>query len=97
MLPVYKDWTEHRLRTSGHPDLFPFSVIMLSLLCIVLASLAVDFASAHGGVTSYTIDGTTYPGWQPYNSPNGQKSIGRPYSEYYICFVPTFSLTGGNF
>ncbi|KAF5326685.1 hypothetical protein D9619_003963 [Psilocybe cf. subviscida] len=48
----------------------------------VLASFFVSQATAHGGVTSYVIGGTTYPGWQPYNSPTGQTSIERPYSSY---------------
>ncbi|TFK36720.1 cellulose-growth-specific protein [Crucibulum laeve] len=48
----------------------------------VLSSFLVSQAVAHGGVTTYVIGGerTTYPGWQPYNTPTGQKSIGRPYS-----------------
>ncbi|EAU83203.1 cellulose-growth-specific protein [Coprinopsis cinerea okayama7 len=49
---------------------------------VTLASFLVSQVAAHGGVTSYIINGQTYPGWQPYNSPNGQRSIGRPYSSY---------------
>lgn len=45
------------------------------------ASLA-SLASAHGGVGTYTMGGTTYAGWQPYNSASGQKSIQRQYSSY---------------
>ncbi|KAJ3507512.1 hypothetical protein NLJ89_g6263 [Agrocybe chaxingu] len=59
----------------------------------VLASFLVSQAVAHGGVTSYIIGGTTYPGWQPYNSANGQRSIGRPYSSY----DPILSVSAGSF
>ncbi|TCD66524.1 hypothetical protein EIP91_001300 [Steccherinum ochraceum] len=38
--------------------------------------------AAHGGVTSWTVGGKTYPGWQPYLSPSGQDTAGRPYSSY---------------
>ncbi|KAF6749298.1 glycosyl hydrolase family 61-domain-containing protein [Ephemerocybe angulata] len=55
---------------------------MLAASLIAVASLLVGQAAAHGGVTSYIIDGTTYPGWQAFNTPTGQKSIGRPYSSY---------------
>ncbi|KAF9037623.1 cellulose-growth-specific protein [Panaeolus papilionaceus] len=55
---------------------------MFAASLAVLASFLVSQAAAHGGVTSYVIGGTTYPGWQPYNSASGQKSIGRPYSSY---------------
>lgn len=54
---------------------------MLKSLAVIAAFLT-SGAFAHGGVTSYIIGGTTYPGWQPYNSPTGQASIGRPYSSY---------------
>ncbi|KAF8648427.1 hypothetical protein AX16_006290 [Volvariella volvacea WC 439] len=53
----------------------------------------VSGALAHGGVTSYVIGGTTYPGWQPYNSPSGQSSIGRPYSSY----DPIYSVSASTF
>jgi len=55
---------------------------MRSLSFAVIASFFVSQAAAHGGVISYIIGGTTYPGWQPYNSPTGQSTIGRPYSSY---------------
>ncbi|KAJ3545785.1 hypothetical protein NMY22_g2296 [Coprinellus aureogranulatus] len=66
---------------------------MLSASLLALASLFVGQAAAHGGVTSYVIDGTTYPGWQPYNSASGQKSIERPYSSY----DPILSTSAGTF
>ena len=34
---------------------------------------------AHGGVLSYNIGGTLYPGWVPYNTPVGQTTIERPW------------------
>ncbi|KAF9555146.1 cellulose-growth-specific protein [Agrocybe pediades] len=55
----------------------------------LLASFFVSQAAAHGGVISYVIGGTTYQGWQPYNSPSGQSSIERPYSS----FDPILSAT----
>ncbi|KAK7686520.1 hypothetical protein QCA50_010118 [Cerrena zonata] len=37
---------------------------------------------AHGGVTSWTAESTTYQGWQPYLSATGQDTVGRPYPSY---------------
>ncbi|KAF8972277.1 cellulose-growth-specific protein [Flammula alnicola] len=48
----------------------------------LLGSFLISQVAAHGGVTSYVIGGTTYAGWQPYNTPTGQTSIERPYSSY---------------
>ncbi|KAF1946949.1 hypothetical protein EJ02DRAFT_492048 [Clathrospora elynae] len=39
-------------------------------------------ATAHGGVSIYTVGTTVYKGWSPYNSPSGQTSIQRQYSSY---------------
>ncbi|TFK71510.1 cellulose-growth-specific protein [Pluteus cervinus] len=61
-------------------------------LTFVVAAL-VTRALAHGGVVSYTIDGTTYAGWQPYNSPTGQSTIERPYSSY----DPILSVSAATF
>ncbi|KAJ2924812.1 hypothetical protein H1R20_g12294, partial [Candolleomyces eurysporus] len=55
---------------------------MLAASLIAIASLFVGQAAAHGGVTSYVIDGQNFVGWSPYNSASGQRSIGRPYSSY---------------
>ena len=46
---------------------------------------AIAFASlprilAHGGVLSYSNAGTWYWGWKPYNSPDGQTTIQRPWA-----------------
>ncbi|KAF9533993.1 cellulose-growth-specific protein [Crepidotus variabilis] len=65
---------------------------MLSASLAVLASFLVSQAAAHGGVTSYVIGGTTYAGWQPYNSASGQSSIERPYSTY----DPILSVSSGS-
>ncbi|KAF3169603.1 hypothetical protein TWF106_002119 [Orbilia oligospora] len=54
---------------------------------IVAAALLASTVSAHGGVTSYNIGGTTYPGWQPYQSPGGQSTIERQYSSYDPLFI----------
>jgi cellulase len=52
------------------------------LSTILVAAALAGTAAAHGGVTSYKIAGTTYPGWQAFNSASGQTSIERPYSSY---------------
>ncbi|EIN08952.1 cellulose-growth-specific protein [Punctularia strigosozonata HHB-11173 SS5] len=52
---------------------------VLSLVSVVSYATTV---MAHGGVTSYNIAGKAYTGWQPYNDPNSQISIERPYSSY---------------
>jgi cellulase len=51
------------------------------LTAVLVAAALAGSAAAHGGVTSYKIAGTTYPGWSPYNG-NSQTSIERPYSSY---------------
>ncbi|KAF8602543.1 hypothetical protein BDV93DRAFT_494528 [Ceratobasidium sp. AG-I] len=43
---------------------------------------SVAYVSAHGGVTSFVIGGTTYQGWQPFLSATGQVTAGRPYTSY---------------
>ncbi|KAF8055563.1 cellulose-growth-specific protein [Lyophyllum atratum] len=63
---------------------------------VVLASFLVSQAAAHGGVSSYVIGGTTYPGWSPYNSPTGQTSVERPYSSYDPILSPTASTMSCN-
>ncbi|KAJ1304936.1 hypothetical protein OPQ81_006069 [Rhizoctonia solani] len=37
---------------------------------------------AHGGVTSFSIGGVKYQGWQPFIQANGQVTAGRPYTSY---------------
>ncbi|KAF2452720.1 glycoside hydrolase [Lineolata rhizophorae] len=44
--------------------------------------LFASLVAAHGGVGTYIMDGETYDGWQPYNSPSGQTSIQREWSTY---------------
>uniref|UniRef100_A0A8H7Y2G1 AA9 family lytic polysaccharide monooxygenase n=1 Tax=Psilocybe cubensis TaxID=181762 RepID=A0A8H7Y2G1_PSICU len=58
----------------------------------VLSSFFVSQVAAHGGVIAYVINGQNYQGWQPYNSPVGQSSIGRPYSSY----DPILSTSSGS-
>ncbi|KAL1745352.1 glycoside hydrolase family 61 protein [Schizophyllum fasciatum] len=53
---------------------------MFSLTAAFVAAFLASTAAAHGGVSSYVIDGKEYPGWEPYNSPSGQSTIERPYS-----------------
>ncbi|KAG9020649.1 hypothetical protein FS837_007992, partial [Tulasnella sp. UAMH 9824] len=57
-----------------------------------LAAFLVSGAQAHGGVTSWSIGSTTYPGWQPY-LPASQQSVtaGRPYTSYDPILNPTAS------
>ncbi|KJA19750.1 lytic polysaccharide monooxygenase [Hypholoma sublateritium FD-334 SS-4] len=47
---------------------------------VVIASLLVSQAAAHGSVTSYVIGLTTFAGSQPYSFASGHSSIERPYS-----------------
>ncbi|EMD31057.1 glycoside hydrolase family 61 protein [Gelatoporia subvermispora B] len=56
---------------------------------LALASAALPTALAHGGVLSYEIAGQWYEGWAPYNSPDGQTSIERPWSTYNPITDPT--------
>ncbi|KAG8927997.1 hypothetical protein FRC03_011124 [Tulasnella sp. 419] len=58
-----------------------------------VAVVATQFASvlAHGGVTSFSIGSTTYPGWQPFNSPSGQVTAGRPYTSFNPILNPSDS------
>ncbi|KAG8954360.1 hypothetical protein FRC04_011686 [Tulasnella sp. 424] len=64
-------------------------MIALSALT-ALAAFLVTGAQAHGGVTSWSIGSTTYPGWQPY-LPAAQQSVtaGRPYTSYDPILNPT--------
>ncbi|KAL0951995.1 hypothetical protein HGRIS_008649 [Hohenbuehelia grisea] len=62
---------------------------MAFALLAVLSSFLLSQVAAHGGVTSYTIGGTTFAGWQPYNDPSSQSSIERPYSSYDPILSPT--------
>ncbi|KAJ6262566.1 hypothetical protein Dda_3377 [Drechslerella dactyloides] len=55
---------------------------------LAAAALLASTVSAHGGVTSYSSGSTTWPGWQPYNSPSGQKSIERQYSSFDPLMIP---------
>ncbi|QRV94473.1 glycoside hydrolase family 61 protein [Ceratobasidium sp. AG-Ba] len=59
----------------------------------VLAALLAQTGSilAHGGVISIGIGSTKYTGWQPYNSPSGQVTAGRPYSSFDPILNPTAS------
>jgi hypothetical protein len=51
--------------------------------------------SAHGGVISYNIAGTTYPGFMAYNTPVGQSVIQRQWAVYDpITTVSSESLSG---
>ncbi|KAL0567666.1 Esterase/lipase/thioesterase [Marasmius crinis-equi] len=61
-----------------------------------LALLALPKAHAHGGVLSISNGGTTYPGWQPYNTPTGQSSVIRPWSTYNPIQDATASTVGCN-
>ncbi|KDQ28096.1 glycoside hydrolase family 61 protein [Pleurotus ostreatus PC15] len=52
------------------------------LKSLVVLAAAVTRVTCHGGVLSYTIGGTTYPGFLAYNPPTGQKSIQREWDTY---------------
>ncbi|KAF8598394.1 glycoside hydrolase family 61 protein [Ceratobasidium sp. AG-I] len=59
----------------------------LSALAIILAQATSIFA--HGGVTSFSIGGTKYQGWQPFLQASGQVTAGRPYTSYDPILNPT--------
>ncbi|EKM56323.1 glycoside hydrolase family 61 protein [Phanerochaete carnosa HHB-10118-sp] len=56
---------------------------------VALASSALPTVFAHGGVLAYSNAGNWYQGWAPYNSPDGQTSIERPWSTYNPITDPT--------
>ncbi|KAI5807185.1 cellulose-growth-specific protein [Geopyxis carbonaria] len=56
---------------------------------ISAAILSLPAVLAHGGVTSYVINGVEYQGFSPYNSPTGQTTIQRQYSSYDPILSPT--------
>lgn len=65
------------------------------------ASLAAALAlasttSAHGGVLSYDIGGTTYKGFVPYNSATGQSTIQREWDSYNPIQDPTLATMACN-
>jgi len=73
----------------NHEDIFPRLDLCLlgffchcSRWCHFLHHWRYALKFPYGMGAQITAIGTTYPGWQPYNSPSGQSSIGRPYSSY---------------
>ena len=65
-------------------------MLSLPILAAVSGLASLSGVAAHGGVLSYKIGNTWYPGWQPYNSPSNQvPTIQRPWSTLY---VPPFRL-----
>ncbi|KAK6360082.1 hypothetical protein TWF730_006236 [Orbilia blumenaviensis] len=54
---------------------------------IAAAALLASTVSAHGGVVSYNIDGTAYPGWSPYQPASGQSTIERQYPSFDPLFI----------
>ncbi|TVY52041.1 Cellulose-growth-specific protein [Lachnellula cervina] len=68
---------------------------LLSPSSLIPALLAAT-ASAHGGVLTYNIAGTTYPGFVPYNSATGQSSIQREWDSYNPIQDPTLSTLACN-
>ncbi|TVY82993.1 Cellulose-growth-specific protein [Lachnellula suecica] len=61
----------------------------------IVAALSAT-ASAHGGVVSYDIGGTTYNGFVPYNSASGQTSIQREWDSYNPIQDPTLASMACN-
>ncbi|KAF2684453.1 carbohydrate-binding module family 1 protein [Lentithecium fluviatile CBS 122367] len=56
------------------------------------ASLLVT-ASAHGGVGTYIVGSTSYPGWSPYNSASGQSTIQRQYPSFDPLLIKDLTTT----
>ncbi|EIW81812.1 glycoside hydrolase family 61 protein [Coniophora puteana RWD-64-598 SS2] len=69
----------------------------ISAAFATLAALTqVSLVTAHGGVLSYNIAGTTYNGFVPYNTPVGQSSIQREWDTYDPIQDPTDSYMSCN-
>ncbi|EIW82545.1 hypothetical protein CONPUDRAFT_180590, partial [Coniophora puteana RWD-64-598 SS2] len=69
----------------------------LSAAVAALATLTqVSLVSAHGGVLSYNIAGTTYNGFVAYDSPTGQSTIQREWDSYDPIQDPTDSYMSCN-
>ncbi|KZT33926.1 hypothetical protein SISSUDRAFT_364473 [Sistotremastrum suecicum HHB10207 ss-3] len=49
------------------------------LLSATFSSLLVSLVSAHGYITSYLIDGASYPAWNPYGAATQPGTINRPF------------------
>lgn len=62
---------------------------MLFTSAVTAVALLAAQASAHGAVTSYQIDGTTYPGYEGFSPSSGPKTIERQWPDYN----PTMSVT----
>ncbi|RPB01622.1 cellulose-growth-specific protein [Choiromyces venosus 120613-1] len=58
---------------------------------LLSASALLGQAIAHGGVTTYILDGVTYPGFSPHNTPTGQTTIQRQWSTYDPLYSPSGS------
>ena len=61
---------------------------MLFSSAITTVALLAAHASAHGAVTSYVIDGTTYPGYEGFAPATSPKTIQRQWPDYN----PTMSV-----
>ncbi|KUJ21308.1 glycoside hydrolase [Mollisia scopiformis] len=61
-----------------------------------VAALFAAAVSAHGGVLSYDIGGTTYKGFVPYNSAAGQSTLQREWDSYNPIQDPTLASMACN-
>jgi hypothetical protein len=62
---------------------------MLFTSAVAAVALLAAQASAHGAVTSYVIDGTTYPGYEGFAPSTSPKTIQRQWPDYN----PTMTVT----
>ncbi|KAI0633594.1 glycoside hydrolase family 61 protein [Trametes polyzona] len=69
---------------------------MLASAVLTTLALAAGQAAAHGGVLSYQINGQTYQGFKPYNTPVGQTSIQREWDTYNPITDPTDAFLACN-
>ncbi|KAH7928784.1 glycoside hydrolase family 61 protein [Leucogyrophana mollusca] len=63
--------------------------ISATFAALAIALSQMSQVSAHGGVLSYNIAGTTYQGFKAYNTPTGQSSIQREWDTYNPITDPT--------
>ncbi|KAH9871475.1 hypothetical protein IAQ61_005654, partial [Plenodomus lingam] len=72
-----------------HTDKSSFIRIMIFTSIFTTAALLAAHAAAHGAVTSYVIDGVTYPGYEGFAPATSPKTIQRQWPDYN----PTLSIT----
>jgi hypothetical protein len=87
-MSVYKEDSPPSYCSSNH-QLPRFNINMLFTSVFTATALLVAQAAAHGAVTSYVIDGVTYPGYTGFSPASSPKTIQRQWPDYN----PTMTVT----